>query len=71
MSDVHIATKLTQAGFNAYDIGLMVRGALLNAMANLVLSGNESVSLAKEPTAVYDVKLEDNRLHAISVLFIC
>ena len=64
MSDVRLAAKLGQSGFSPEQLEAMDRPALLNAMAQLILSGKDEAPAA---TAVpvqpaYDVELEKMKL---------
>ena len=62
MSDVRLITKLGQAGFSTDQLEAMDRPALLNAMAQLVLTGKDgSPAAAAAPVQpMYNAELEKN-----------
>ena len=64
MSDVRLITKLGQAGFSTDQLEAMDRPALLNAMAQLVLSGKDGApaTAAAPVQPMYNVELEKMKL---------
>ena len=64
MSDVRLITKLGQAGFSTDQLEAMDRPALLNAMAQLVLTGKDGApaTAAAPVQPMYNVELEKMKL---------
>ena len=65
MSDVRLAAKLTQAGFNAENIEAMDREAMLNNYAEVVLgisAVKPGAAVAAGVVAPYDAELERRKL---------